>query len=854
MAFPSNPNNGDTYIRYGRTYEYDSTMLMWKVKKSGIQLEELSDVDVTTTAPVVGDTLVWNGTKFEPDEVNPLSVYQSELPLTGNVTGQMAYVIDSSRLYMFTGAGWFNIALVNTNPTITSAPDGSYAFATDGTPIVLTLEAQDPEELPVTWSYAVTSGTLGNTATITQVDNVFTITPSVDTEDVGTFSITFTASDGVNLATAVSSFSLNFLSTTWKYMELSVGTSSTSGINQKTFIDRSTNAFTVTPSGDVKQVGYSPYSPAGWSAYFDGGDYLNIPYNSGHALSNQDFTIEAFIRPTVATTTMGILNNWQSGGAFTFGMNSSYTMQFTYTDAAGGISTKTFNGTSETVKVNQWNHVAIVRNGATLTLYVNGVADSTTYNIGSSTIYYYNSANKDIRVGTGPDLTSKFTGYLSNVRMVVGTALYTTGFTPPTEKLSAVTGTKLLVLQDIIFVDNSEIGSTIAITGDPKISQLSGLPRSEEYLPSIYGGSAYFDGSGDHLQLASTTELQFDTGDFTIECWVYPLTTDSRHVISIGNWDTSGSVVLIQYLNNWSLRVGGFAVTGIVPIVKNVWSHIAITKTSDSVNLFINGVAEYTRTDSTSITRNDLNIGWQTGGGTGNWGSFSGYISDFRIIKGTSLYSSDFTPPTAPVGSTNAALYLPMDNIGVYDKTGNYEITVVNDAVTSNTLPKYTTTSMYFDGTSDYLTMPAIKMGYADFTIEAWVYMETAATRIIVATDFSSGVNFQLYVENGYIKWQMFSAGSPNGTQTITAQTWNHVAWTRSGDQNYVFVNGVLSSTATNTTTANPTGLMYIGGRGTTLPWHGYIEGLQISNSYAKYTTAFTPPTQEQGVTYQLES
>ena len=134
----------------------------------------------------------------------------ADLPLVDNEVGDQAYVSATNRLYLWNGSGWFNIALINTSPTITQGGDASYSLATDGTPTVITLLAEDPEELDVTWSYAVTTGSLGTTATVTQADNVFTITPSTDTNDVGDFSITFTASDGINLSTSVSAFSLVF--------------------------------------------------------------------------------------------------------------------------------------------------------------------------------------------------------------------------------------------------------------------------------------------------------------------------------------------------------------------------------------------------------------------------------------------------------------------------------------------------------------------------------------------------------------------------------------------------------------------------------------------------------------------
>jgi hypothetical protein len=139
-------------------------------------------------------------------------VYQTiaSLPLSNVNDGDLAFVAENNRLYMWSGTGWYNIALLNTNPNITQGPDASYTFNLDGTPIIITLVASDPEGLPITWSSQVTNGTLGNTATISQSNNVFTITPSTSEDDVGEFTVTFTASDGVNIASAASTFKLTF--------------------------------------------------------------------------------------------------------------------------------------------------------------------------------------------------------------------------------------------------------------------------------------------------------------------------------------------------------------------------------------------------------------------------------------------------------------------------------------------------------------------------------------------------------------------------------------------------------------------------------------------------------------------
>lgn len=138
----------------------------------------------------------------------------SDLPLSGNEVGDFAFVEETNRLYIWNGSGWYNIALINTSPSSITGADTTYPLNTDGTPTVITLNSADPEGLNLQWAYQVTSGSLtnggGTTATISQNDNVFTITPTTTEDYAGEFSLTFTATDGVNIVSKVSSFTLQF--------------------------------------------------------------------------------------------------------------------------------------------------------------------------------------------------------------------------------------------------------------------------------------------------------------------------------------------------------------------------------------------------------------------------------------------------------------------------------------------------------------------------------------------------------------------------------------------------------------------------------------------------------------------
>ena len=179
MAFPTSPSNDDLHTEFGRTFKYSSASNSWSV--------------ATPDAP----------------EDNALTtqgyVDVQSLPLTDVAAGSKAFVQDGNKLFIFTGSGWFEIATINTAPTITSGADATYALNSDGTPTVITLQATDPEGTPIVWGYQVTSGSLEDT-TVTNVGGVFTITPgSIE----ATFNLTFTASDGVNIDTVTSTFDLS---------------------------------------------------------------------------------------------------------------------------------------------------------------------------------------------------------------------------------------------------------------------------------------------------------------------------------------------------------------------------------------------------------------------------------------------------------------------------------------------------------------------------------------------------------------------------------------------------------------------------------------------------------------------
>ncbi len=155
--------------------------------------------------------------------ITGLSTYTNKSLLPGSYdstnAGTLGFTTDSDKLYIHTGQGWFNVGIINTTPVWETQPANTYDLATDatayknGTATTITLAARDSEGMAITWSY-VADTAFNNMAYIASDSSVFTIEPksfdSAGSAIMPQGSVTFKASDGINIATASSTFTLKF--------------------------------------------------------------------------------------------------------------------------------------------------------------------------------------------------------------------------------------------------------------------------------------------------------------------------------------------------------------------------------------------------------------------------------------------------------------------------------------------------------------------------------------------------------------------------------------------------------------------------------------------------------------------
>lgn len=612
----------------------------------------------------------------------------------------------------------------------------------------------------------------------------------------------------------------------------------TNGAQNNTFLDSSTNNFTITRNGNTTQGTFSPFSAdeGKWSNFFPAGtDYLTTTTsNTGIA---GEFTIEFWMYLTAATGT-DFVTVWNNSRWIQFA--NGYKLYATL----AGFSGLDIGGLNK----DEWVHICITRDASNNTYaFKNGELKGTS----TSTLTFWNST---FRIGQYSDTTRTFGGYLSNLRVVDGTCLHTTSFTPDTSPLTAISGTVLLACQGNRFVDASGT-HTIATAGVPSVQPFSPFAPSAAYSPSVNGGSGYWDGS-DTLTVSSSG-LTF-AGDFTVEAWIYSpfqggtgasgfTIIDTRAGYTLTNWaigvfDSAGTVYWVST---------GTAPTSSIACVPNAWNHVLVSRSGTTLRIFVNGQQGYAGTISGTLTPGSATAYI----GTGNAGSAytgPGYISGLSVINGTATQTSNFTPPTAPPSPTGSSLCLLMQNAGIFDNTGKNNLETVGNAQIDTATKKYGTGSMEFDGTGDYLFAPASSLfdcTSGEYTIEFWVNFSVySGSGVYVLFGFNGKAttgSWHILLSSGVLYFQQRGSGTNQISYSWTPSTgtWYHIAVSRDTTTR-LFIDGVVVGSNANNPPASPAqNGVNIGGASDGYYINGLIDDLRITKGVARYTTTFTPPT-----------
>ena len=639
------------------------------------------------------------------------------------------------------------------------------------------------------------------------------------------------------------------------------------------FVDNSALKATVTPAGTASVQAFSPFVPAyitptTYSNYFSGSaSYLSGASNAALVFGTGTYTIEMWVYQNARSGTQYVLGG---GGGFQLAINSTGNI-------FGGVAgVGDFTAATVAASLNTWTHIVIVRNSTSaggVAYYVNGIAAGTATDANN----YTTNNTLNIATTNGNTGVTPFSGCISNLRVLKGTALYTAAFTPPTAPLTAITNTSLLTCQSSTIIDNSTNAFTITANGSvqpvtsptPFPAKVDQTTLNSAYSTSLIGGSAYFDGTGDYLTAANNTALQLSSSDFTIEGWVYVSASSGSLQTFIAKGTGAGNqasyAIQLNTSNQWTYYLSGNGSTWSIAsgvfmggVSLNSWNHVALVRSGSTFTPYVNGIAGTTTTSATALFSGTavLSVGSDDAAAS----RLTGYVAGSRVIKGTALYTSNFAPPLAPpTAVTNTQLLLNYTNAGIIDNTANNALETVGSAQISTAQSKFGGSSMYMPATNgNYFngkTNPTnLFFGTGNFTIECWVYPTafTNAAAGILGVGTSGGyIDYVLEVStSGTVSYIDANASRFSSSSNLSTNTWTHVCLARTSSAVTLYFNGV--SVGTVSTISNISGTstssLYVG-TGPQVPgsrqFIGYIDDLRITKGVARYTTNFTPPTSQ---------
>ena len=391
------------------------------------------------------------------------------------------------------------------------------------------------------------------------------------------------------------------------------------------------------------------------------------------------------------------------------------------------------------------------------------------------------------------------------------------------------------------------------------------------------GASGLFDGTGDYLSVPASTDFVFGTGDFTIDAWIYQTSWPpgySSIFTNIASW--SGTALNFRIMPTGDIRFSTglgdiLASSNTVSLAK--WTHIAVVRSSGTLQLFINGVSGGQVANSTNFS--ESNIVYIGALPLSGGGEMIGGIDELRISKGVARWTSNFTPPPRPYGSN-----VKMDNDGIIKMEGasSTKLTLGAPQIDGNTVALWhfeetgTTTGTYlydetannndatttgttvadgifgkarkFNGTSDYVSAADSEnwnFGSGNFTIDLWVYHTTAISAqegYVTQAPFQAlSLWFRRFSDGtvaftwgtGVNSWD----GNVYSTQTVSSNAWHHIALVRSGATTYIYIDGVSVTTSGNITgnVGGGPGSLIIGNYDTTIsqvPMKGNLDEARI--------------------------
>ena len=460
------------------------------------------------------------------------------------------------------------------------------------------------------------------------------------------------------------------------------------------------------------------------SVFFDGSDYLEFAQSTDLSFGTGDYTVECWIHPREVTSNLEIVLN--TGGK----NNNTFYFHYDENQLSVGNQNAFISNQATVFENDTWYHIVAARQSGVLKLFRNGVqvgsdaTDTTDWASGGT-----------MRIGLNSDGSQGVNGYISNLRVCKGHAVYFSNFTPPTRQLvvhkaaprgvvfsAADNVTTLLACQSATDATIDASGRhTLTVGGSAHAQSANpGLLRGTNISSTITEntGSVFFDGTGDYLDIKENgNDFDFD-GETTIESWIYFETIPTNSWVDfLGT--SNNSAYLGSGKSGWIAAYYTLTVTGLqfrlsyqsnsawifelgwnFTATAGQWYHVVYTRESGTIYCYVNGVKLARSTTSGTGSQSDAITSSEgilrVGGGAGSTAKLlTGYISNVRICKGHAVYKSangNFAVPTRELEvhqgpeDDRTTLLCCHDGENIFaDKSGRHIIAAYGDRTSSPT-------------------------------------------------------------------------------------------------------------------------------------------------------------------------
>ena len=219
-----------------------------------------------------------------------------------------------------------------------------------------------------------------------------------------------------------------------------------------------------------------------------------------------------------------------------------------------------------------------------------------------------------------------------------------------------------------------------------RADRITGLGGADAITGSTFFGGGVSAESGsasqNNLQLDISSDFNLGTNNFTIEAFIYlEALGQFNNILAVGTDSTNGYRMDLGTGNNLRLvtKLGsdswGVLITGSTTFIKDKWYHVAVTRSGNSFDLWVDGTKDATTvtnsgafSDATVSSANSgtNNIGVEIGS-LSTYGlsrKFNGYISNLHLVNGTALYTSNYTIPTTRLEKRSDTVILTCNSAG----------------------------------------------------------------------------------------------------------------------------------------------------------------------------------------------